>query len=67
MSPRVVKCRSGKTRHKTYEDALFAPNEMSGFVYFCQRCRGFHITRRAPWRKRRGGGKSRRGSIRRPS
>ncbi len=63
MSPRVEKCASGKRRHKTYEEALFAPNEMPGFVYFCRRCRGFHATLRVQWRKRRGRGKQKRGSA----
>jgi hypothetical protein len=65
----VEKCRSsGKLRHKTYEEAVKALSEMpSGSVYFCHICRGFHISRRTYWQKRRGKGKSKRGSVRRPS
>lgn len=68
MSPYHKKCKSGKPRYAGYEEAIAALSEKEpGAVYFCQRCWGFHTTRRVQWHKRRGGGKSRRGSVRRPS
>jgi hypothetical protein len=71
MSPRRRgrgKCRSGKTRYWTYGEAVIALSEREpGAVYICPRCLGWHTTRRVLWKKRRGGGKARRGSIRRPS
>jgi len=66
-------CRSAsKIRYRTYYAAFLALEELAkvrpdpAYIYSCYSCKGFHVTYKEPWRKGRGTGKHRRGSVRRP-